>query len=84
MASRSLVDKGPGSYVPLRAAARMGQGRRVLAPACAPVAHTYLDTVLGASRASEGDVGMASTSLEYSWSGSPRCTSPFCRAQEGT
>lgn len=33
MASRSLVDKGPGSYVPLSAAARMGQGRQVLAPA---------------------------------------------------
>lgn len=46
------------------------------------MAHTYLDAVLGASRASEGPVGMASASPEYSWSSTPRRTSPPCRVHE--
>lgn len=46
------------------------------------MAYTYLDAVLGASRASEGPVGVASASLEYSWSSTPRRTSPPCRVHE--
>lgn len=47
------------------------------------MAHTHLESVLGASRASEGPADVALTSLEYNWSSTPRSTAPPCRAHGG-